>query len=289
VTTGQVNVPMVTEGAAISVTDISASQGISNAVVPAGQTDTDLLVLEMEYSATDPSAAVAEIDTIAVTILGADGQPLAPSAVGRTLSRVYVDIGNGAGAYQTTVTNTNPVIVSLIGGGADRQIAPDGTGTALIGVDVRSNPSEDEVSIQVRGGGLIIRDTGSGQTLGVVDAASGQALDGRLTSAPLVILGGSFEEYVHNYPNPFRAGSQVTRITYFLNGPGSVEMKIYAITGELVYEETVPAGDARATAGPHEMEWDGRNGQGEIVRNGIYVCVLTAGGNSATFRIAVAK
>jgi hypothetical protein len=66
-------------------------------------------------------------------------------------------------------------------------------------------------------------------------------------------------------------------------------MKIYTLSGELVYEESVPPGDARTTAGPHELEWNGRNGQGEIVRNGIYICVLNAGGNSATFRIAVAK
>jgi hypothetical protein len=28
---------------------------------------------------------------------------------------------------------------------------------------------------------------------------------------------------------------------------------------------------------------------GDVVRNGIYVCVISAGGNSAKFRIAVAK
>jgi hypothetical protein len=29
--------------------------------------------------------------------------------------------------------------------------------------------------------------------------------------------------------------------------------------------------------------------KGEVVRNGIYVCVLSAGSNSTKFRIAVAK
>jgi hypothetical protein len=29
--------------------------------------------------------------------------------------------------------------------------------------------------------------------------------------------------------------------------------------------------------------------QGEVVRNGVYVCVLSAGGQSTKFRIAVAK
>jgi flagellar hook assembly protein FlgD len=105
----------------------------------------------------------------------------------------------------------------------------------------------------------------------------------------LVILGGSFQEYAHNYPNPFRAGSQDTRIAYFLNAAAPVSLKIYAMTGELVFEKDIDAGSAGAQAGPQETTWDGRNGQGEIVRNGVYVCVLNAGSNSAKFRIAVAK
>jgi flagellar hook assembly protein FlgD len=56
-----------------------------------------------------------------------------------------------------------------------------------------------------------------------------------------------------------------------------------------VYEENIPSGDARAQAGPQETTWDGRNGKGEVVRNGVYVCVVDAGGRSAKFRIAVAK
>jgi len=105
-----------------------------------------------------------------------------------------------------------------------------------------------------------------------------------------VILSGSFAEYVHNYPNPFRAGSgEPTHIAYFLDRPGDVNIRIYAINGDLVYEHSIASGDAHATAGPQEVEWDGRNGSGEVVRNGIYICVIEAGGQSARFRIAVAK
>ena len=94
---------------------------------------------------------------------------------------------------------------------------------------------------------------------------------------------------MHNDPNPFRAGAQDTRIAYVMDRAGSVSVRIYAIDGSLVYEENIPAGDARAQAGPQETTWDGRNGQGEVVRNGVYVCVLNAGGRTAKFRIAVAK
>jgi hypothetical protein len=102
-------------------------------------------------------------------------------------------------------------------------------------------------------------------------------------------LSSSFDEYVHNYPNPFRAGSQNTRIAYFLDNPGGVNVRIFALDGSLVYEESIPAGDSRAQRGPQETTWDGRNGNGDVVRNGVYVCVVDAGGRSAKFRIAVAK
>ncbi|HEX5132815.1 MAG TPA: FlgD immunoglobulin-like domain containing protein, partial [Candidatus Krumholzibacteria bacterium] len=99
----------------------------------------------------------------------------------------------------------------------------------------------------------------------------------------------NFEEYVHNYPNPFRAGSQATKIAYFLERAAPVSLKIYALTGELVWEEAIAGGDARAQAGPQETQWDGRNSNGDVVRNGVYVCVISAGSKSTRFRIAVAK
>jgi flagellar hook assembly protein FlgD len=68
-----------------------------------------------------------------------------------------------------------------------------------------------------------------------------------------------------------------------------VSLRIFDITGELVYEESIPAGDPRAQAGPQETPWDGRNMNGDVVRNGIYVCALNAGSKSAKIRIAVAK
>jgi len=117
--------------------------------------------------------------------------------------------------------------------------------------------------------------------------AVGQPLD--IKSGPLVILSSNFQEYAHNYPNPFSAGNVETKIAYFLDAPANVTLKIYDITGELVHEESIASGDPRAQAGPQETTWDGRNDKGEVVRNGVYVCMLNAGGKSAKFRIAVAK
>jgi flagellar hook assembly protein FlgD len=104
-----------------------------------------------------------------------------------------------------------------------------------------------------------------------------------------VILSSNFDEYVHNYPNPFQAGAQVTRIAYFLEQPANVSIQIYALTGELVWEQRISSSEPGGQPGTKEAQWDGRNGSGNVVNNGVYVCVLTAGSQSTKFRIAVAK
>jgi hypothetical protein len=135
---------------------------------------------------------------------------------------------------------------------------------------------------------MIVRAGSPPQLLSVTDT-NGRPLDGQITSGPLVVLSSNFEEYAHNAPNPFRAGSSETQISYFLDAPGNVSIRIFDITGELVYEESIPSTDPRAQSGPQETPWDGRNMNGEVVRNGLYVCVLNAGSRSAKIRIAVAK
>jgi hypothetical protein len=287
VANGTANIAMVTEGAAVAVRNVSQSLGIDTRVVPAGATDVTLLGFEIAYNASDPSVSDAEIDTIAVTVIDKNGQPLSAASVAATLARLEIDLG-GAQPYVVSNPSSNPVVVSLLGGGADRTIAPNASANAVVALDLDAQPREMEIRVAARSGGLVVRDPTSGQRLSVTDP-QGQPLDGQITSQSLVVLSGNFQEYAHNYPNPFHAGSQDTRIAYFLDAPAGVSLKIYALTGDLVYEETIPSGDARAQAGPQETTWDGRNGQGEIVRNGVYVCVLNAGSNSAKFRIAVAK
>jgi len=68
-----------------------------------------------------------------------------------------------------------------------------------------------------------------------------------------------------------------------------VTIRVYAMTGELVWEQNISSSDPGGQTGAREALWDGRNGKGNVVRNGVYVCVLNAGSKSARFNIAVAK
>jgi hypothetical protein len=97
-----------------------------------------------------------------------------------------------------------------------------------------------------------------------------------------------------NYPNPFGAGTQTTRIEYFLEQDAVVSLKIYSITGQPVRALV----DGAAQTGGQSLyryDWDGRNGRGQVVLNGVYFAVLSvkpaSGGSAQTLilKIAVIK
>jgi len=284
VANGTATIAMETEGAAVAVRDVSENLGVNTAVVPAGATDVSVLAFEIAYNVTDTNLSPAEIDTIAITVLGKNGQPLGNGTLAATLKALSIDLGGSSSPYVVNEPSTNPVVVSFVGGGAERRVPPNDHRNAIVRVDLETAPRESEISLTLRSGALRVRDPGSNQAVGVTDG-QGRPLDGQVRSRNLVVLSGTFEDYVHNYPNPFRAGGEDTRIAYFMNAAGSASIKIYAVTGELVYEESLSG----VAEGPQETTWDGRNGKGEVVRNGIYICVINAGSNSARFRIAVAK
>jgi hypothetical protein len=234
---------MVTEGSAVAVSDVSSSHNVGTPVAPGGATNLDMLRFRVAYNVTDNTVPPAQVDTVAITILDKGGAALGPSVVAQTLKRVALDVG-GAQPYEVVNPNTNPVLVSLMSGNNGFPVNPDGSIDATVYLDLDPSPRATELRVNIRGTGMIVKDPNT--RLGVTDA-QGQPLD--MKSGPLVVLSSNFEEYAHNYPNPFSAGNGETRIAYFLNAPASVSIKIYAITGDLVHEESIPSGDARAQAG----------------------------------------
>jgi hypothetical protein len=75
-----------------------------------------------------------------------------------------------------------------------------------------------------------------------------------------------------NFPNPFAAGREATTIAYYLPGPARVSLRILTPAGDvvrtLIDREERPAGFQQADA------WNGRNGRGDVVYNGVYVAEL---------------
>jgi len=75
-----------------------------------------------------------------------------------------------------------------------------------------------------------------------------------------------------NFPNPFAAGRQWTRFVYYLEAPGRVSLRIMTLHGEGV--AALLNGVARGPGLYQNDLWDGRNGRGELVWNGVYAAEL---------------
>lgn len=90
--------------------------------------------------------------------------------------------------------------------------------------------------------------------------------------------GGSFIAF----PNP---ANPSTRITFSVQNPTDVSLKIYNVLGQQV--RTLTSGFQ--TAGTYDVTWDGRDDMGMILTSGIYFARLEMDGDVENLRILLAK
>jgi hypothetical protein len=76
-------------------------------------------------------------------------------------------------------------------------------------------------------------------------------------------------ESVLPYPNPMRADC---RFTFVLSRQADVRVRVYSLAGRLVRD----LGFRPVDFGYNEIEWDGRDGSGNLPANGVYLYALTA-------------
>ncbi len=84
------------------------------------------------------------------------------------------------------------------------------------------------------------------------------------------------------YPNPF---NPTTTIRYELAAPGEARVRVYAASGQLVRQLAC----SHQAAGRYQVEWDGRDGAGNAVGNGVYLCELEAGHLRSVQRMVLMK
>jgi hypothetical protein len=179
------------------------------------------------------------------------------------------------------VSTANPVRVELTPQAGT--LRPGESDTLLVLVDVSQNPAGNGVVLEIEGDTAFeVVDLASGQPIGVI-APDNESFP-RTLSAP-----SRWFTSVHNYPNPFKAGLESTHISYYLERDSRVSLTIYTLDGKLVLTRTFSDQEPQGREGLREILWDGKNGNGDMVLNGVYICKLKAAGTDATFKIAVAK
>lgn len=75
-------------------------------------------------------------------------------------------------------------------------------------------------------------------------------------------------EKLINFPNPFNPTMEETTIQYYLARSADVLIQVYNLFGELVWMRNIMAREQ----GTQQIPWNGRNGDGEMVGNGSYIC-----------------
>ncbi|MFQ5630239.1 MAG: hypothetical protein ACE5I1_15830, partial [bacterium] len=132
----------------------------------------------------------------------------------------------------------------------------------------------------------------SRQQVVIEDELGRSGIDFVMVSSSSALTASDFEEFF-NFPNPFRP-AEGTWFQYYLPQSSQVEFRILTLAGELVYEQIFDASSPQAQAGARSgaasrIFWDGRNGNGEVVLNGVYIAVLKTSAGVVTTKVAVAK
>ena len=85
-----------------------------------------------------------------------------------------------------------------------------------------------------------------------------------------------------NYPNPFNSS---TMISYKIESPGVVNLKIFDVNGKLVRDYS----QSKDTKGTYYVHWNGRNNNGERVASGVYLYAIENQGMTSAKKMILLK
>ena len=85
-----------------------------------------------------------------------------------------------------------------------------------------------------------------------------------------------------NYPNPF---NPETEISFQLPEANHVVIKIYNVRGEEIRTLT----DGQYQVGGHQIRWDGKDNNGNLVPSGVYLYQLQAGTFSQVKKMSLVR
>jgi hypothetical protein len=232
-------------------------------------------------------AAAGELRLSGLVVRAADRE-LAPSTLGAAVAAVRVRKDGAVWADSGPLDAAAAVAVLA---GADTLGIPAGASVPLsLEITLRDGAHVPSLRLGIEASDIgLVRPPGD--LLGVtVSAESGQTLP--FWTAAGNFSEGSLAESWSNFPNPFAAGREETRLAFWLPGPGRVSIRVWSLRGEVV--RTVLDAAPRGGGLHQDAAWDGRNGKGEVVRNGVYVAEIAvaydAGGSDVQRRkVAVSR
>ena len=235
------------------------------------------------------------LDTLTISFRNRRGEALPANAVVSRILAVRHDDPARVLAERTAPGNASQVTLDFVSVDQDTI-----SGSEIFGIDILVDIAaaarlSDFVVAVDSASAIVARDAFYRSRLSIADSSLDRADYLGFSSGTLVVMQADVKESFCNYPNPFGAPSRpLTKFVYYLSQPSDVQIKIFTLTGDLVqaWEFTKSAHPGQTSAGIHQDQvvWDGRNGRGEKVMNGIYLAYLrTEYGELAVTKIAVVK
>jgi len=214
-----------------------------------------------------------------LTLRAAD-RDVVPIGIGSVATRVAAYVGGVLWAESATLTPDSTA--AWLPADSLLLVPPGGTVEVELRVALTGAPAGRALRLGVDESGIGVVQPGSALLAVQVRPEPGHSFPlwteaGTVGAATLV---ASYS----NFPNPFAAGREATSFVYYLRAEGRVSLRILTPSGERVAE--VVRDEARA-AGLHQSDaWTGRNGAGDLVRNGVYLAeILARYADGATERV----
>jgi PKD repeat protein len=191
--------------------------------------------------------------------------------------------GNGTYEVQLTVTSdgghsdSSTMTVTVTGGGGSTTTTTSGSSTTTTSGGSTTTTTNGGSTTTTTSGGSTTTTSGGSTTTTAATTTSGKNNEESLKDA-------------HNFPNPFNPEITSTNIRYSIAEETNITIKIFDTGNNLVKTlledeaQEVPTGDY------YNIEWDGKNGRGETVANGLYFFMIeTSEGYRKIGKIAVIR
>ena len=189
-------------------------------------------------------------------------------AIGRGAARIEA-WHNGTLWAQSAPLTTDSSTATLEAG-TRLTIPPGSTATVELRMVTRSGAIVAGVRLGLDRAGVGVVQPASALLAINVGPEAGQIFP--MWTASGVLAEASLEASYVNFPNPFAAGREATTVAYFMPSAGRVTLRVLTARGELV--TTLLDGTSRGAGLQQADRWDGRNGRGDVVVNGVYVAEL---------------
>ncbi|SYZ73199.1 exported hypothetical protein [Candidatus Zixiibacteriota bacterium] len=279
VKTGQVAIPVLIEP---SAAELLVSGTVSPAPLIVEGTSRELLSLNLKNN-TENRLNVISLKTIDIRFYDRDKNPISPATVIDADSSGFFA---GDSKLTSSFLTDNILRLSFV----DFTIQPKDERTISFHAHFRDVITQAGFSLEIANSDVRAI-FASGPRMNQPVPIKGRIDSNFRVGGNFILTPQSTEKSLMVRNNPFNPNLEQAEIAYNLETDAGVDLNIYTLAGEKVYGTTYPAGSSGGRQGPNYVNWDGRNSDGKVVMNGVYVMIIrnTSSGQSFKLKLAVLK